>query len=242
MREALVKIYVIVTVMLTVGMAAGAAQRTSGRPDFDVIEAEIQKPESEFYYPKLLKLYLSSDTTMTPEQYHYLYYGMVFQEDYNPYRVNPYEAETKAAAPLYSRAGARSRNENNQVQKLAERTIASNPFDLRQMSSLIYTYGAMGKDNLRKIWQHKFDKILYTISRSGSGADQEHAIVIVDPSNIYDFFFFGKFDIEDEEFVEPYYERFTVRAPKATESKQYWFDLHKILEQYYLKHPMDDKE
>lgn len=220
-------------------VSAAGAGRAPARPDFDKIKTETLNPASQFYYPSLLKLYLSSDTTMTDEQYHYLYYGTVFQEDYNPYRTNPYEAETKAAAPLYSRAGARSRSENTQVQKIAEKTLTSNPFDLRQISSLIYTYGASGKQNLAKIWQHKFDKIIYTISRSGSGIDKDHPIYIIDPANSMDFFFLSNVTVESTEFQEPYYEVFTVTAPGQTEPRQYWFNLHQILEQYYKKHPSE---
>lgn len=238
MRKAYIKIFV-AFVCAFIFANSHVEARSLGRPDFEKIKSETTNPSSPYYYPELLGKYLSSDTTMTDDQYHYFYYGWVFQEDYNPYRPNPYEAETKAATPLYHRAGARSRSENGQVQKLAERTLASNPFDLSQMALLIRTYQDLRKENLEKIWQHKFNKILYTIARSGSGADKDHAIVIVEPSNMADFFFLSNVTVEEEVFEEPYYEKFTVRAPGATESKQYWFDLHKLLEQYYMKHPSE---
>lgn len=218
-------------------LGAGAAARSTAQPDFERIKAETFNSESEYYYPELLKKFLSSDTTMTDDQYHYFYYGAVFREDYNPYRINPYAADVKATEPLYSKAGTRSRSENTQVQKLAEKMLADNPFDLRQISYLIYSYKALGKQNLAKIWQHKFDKLIYTIARSGTGADADHAIVIVDPSNSMDYFFLSNVMVEDTEFQEPFYEVFTVRMPGASDTRRYWFDLHQILEQYYTKHP-----
>lgn len=236
-------IAVLVLAVLAVGIAApraAGAGRTLSHPDFKKIRTETLNPESQYYYPGLLKRFYSSDTTMTDDEYHYLYYGTVFQEDYNPYRDNPYADELKATEPLYSRRGTLSRNEKTQIQKLAEKSLANNPFDLRQMSYLVFAYDNSGKQNLAKIWRHKYNKILQTIAASGSGADKEHAIVVVYPSNEIDFFFLVNIDIEDRMYEEPYYEKLTVRAPGATEPRDYWFDLHHLLEQYYAKHPSEE--
>lgn len=216
-----------------------AATRTTAHPDFATIRAYILDSESKYYYPKLLKAFLSNDTTMTDDDYHYFYYGSMFQEDYNPYRPNPFADDVRATEPLYFNHGTLSRSEKRQIQEVAEKSLANNPLNLRQLSYLIYSYDQTGKQNLAKIWRSKLDNILLTISRSGTGADKEHAIVVVDPAHEFDYFNLSGVTVEKQEFFEPYYECVTVRTPGSTEPREYWFDLHHILEQYYEKHPSE---
>ena len=218
-------------------MTINAAESASSHPDFQTIRSETLNPDSKYYYPNLLKAFLSNDTTMTDDDYYYFYYGSMFQEDYNPYRPNPFADELKATAPLYSHHGHLSRSEKNQILNLAEKSLAHNPFNLMQMSHLVYAYNELGKTNLASIWQHKLNHLLLTIARSGTGADQEHAIVVVDPSNEFDFFILSKRTVVGQEYFEPYYDCLTVQTPGAKDSKKYWFDLHHVLEQYYDKHP-----
>lgn len=233
------KIGLLILVAIALGMTGYAALRTSAHPDFQSIRAKTTNPDSEFYYPSLLKSFLSNDTTMTDDGYHYLYYGSMFQEDYNPYRENPYATELKATQPLYFRHGTLSRNEKMQIQRLAEKSLANNPLNLTQLSYLVYAYEQLGKTNLANIWRNKLNHLILTISRSGTGADREHAIVIADPQHEFEFFNLSGATVEGQEFEEPYYERVTVRMPGASETKEYWFDLHHILEQYYDKHPTE---
>lgn len=221
-------------------MATGlvAATRTA-HPDFQAIRSKTLNPDSEYYYPRLLKLFLSSDTTMTDDDYHYFYYGAMFQEDYNPYRENPYADELNATQPLYYRHGTLSRNEKTQIQRLAEKSLANNPLNLTQLSYLVYAYEQLGKNNLAAIWRNKLNHLILTIARSGTGADKEHAIVISYPSHEFEYFNLSGATVEDQFFEEPYYEHVTVRMPGASDTKEYWFNLHHILEQYYDKHPTE---
>ena len=213
--------------------------RTTAHPDFKTIKEETLNPDSKYYYPTLLKAFLSNDTTMTEDDFHYFYYGTMFQEDYNPYRPDPYADEIKKAEPLYKKRGSLSRSEKNQIQKLAEKSLANNPVNLSQLSYLVIAYEQLGKQNLAKIWRNKLSNILLTIARSGTGADMEHAFVIVYPAHEFDYFNLSNATVEAQEFQEPYYEKVIVRPPGSKDTRTYWFDLHHILEQYYAKHPSE---
>lgn len=80
--------------------AAPAPKKSSTRkikvekPDFEKIARETRDPRSEFYFPKLMKIYNRNDTSMSHEQYRHLYLGYLFQEDYDPYRTSPYNSVT----------------------------------------------------------------------------------------------------------------------------------------------------
>ncbi|MDE7125005.1 MAG: DUF4919 domain-containing protein, partial [Muribaculaceae bacterium] len=74
------------------------------RPDLETIKSETTDPTSSRYYPKLMQSYLSNDTTLTAEDFRFLYYGYLFQEDYEPYRHVYNAARLKEIEPLYSKA------------------------------------------------------------------------------------------------------------------------------------------
>lgn len=240
MKSRVIKGFFTVPIALLLAvLAVNGAVRTASHPDFEKIRTETLDPQSRYYYPDLLSKFYSNDTIMTDDDYHYLYYGSMFQEDYNPYRTNPFEADLKATEPLYFRHGTLTRNEKRQIQTLAEKSLANDPLNLTQLMYLVYAYEQSGKQNLAKIWRHKLDHLLLTISHSGTGVDKEHAFVVVEPSHEFEFFNLSGVLVEDQKFEEPYYEVVTVRPAGATDTRQYWFDLHHLLEQYYAKHPSE---
>lgn len=236
MYPKLTKIIILSCILLT-AFTATAALPGPSHPDFEDIRARTLDPQSPYHYPKLLKSFLSNDTVMTDADYHYFYYGAMFQEDYNPYRTNPYRDDIKATEPLYFKHGTHTRSEKKQIENVAINALRNNPLHLTQLMYLVYAYEQQKMYNKAKIWKHKLDHLLLTISRSGTGADKEHAIVVSYPTHEFDYFNLSGITVENQEFQEPYYEKVTVRTPGSTETREYWFDLHHILEQYYLKHP-----
>ena len=218
--------------------AAGvAAELQTSHPDMKAIRMATNDPDSKFYYPRLLKMFMSSDTVMTPEDYRYFYYGTMFQEDYNPYRTDPYEAEQKKLEPLYFKQEHLTRAETQQIEALAKKSLENNPLDLRQLMYRVYVYEKNKKTNLAKIWKHKLDHLLLTIAQSGTGNSQQDAWVVVYPRHEFDFFNLSGGSVLDQSFEPPYYEKLTVRNKKGDKTTEHYFDLHHMLEQYYLKHP-----
>lgn len=222
-----------------VSVSAQHAQRVQqwSAPDMDAIKRESTDPQSKYYYPKLLKMFMSNDTVMTADDYRYFYYGTMFQEDYNPYRVNPYEKEEKQIEPLYFKKESLTRAERASIEDLARRSLANDPLNLRQLMYRVYVYEQNKKFNLAKIWKHKLDHLLLTIASSGTGASPEEAWVVVYPRHEFDFFNLSGGSVESQEFQPPYYEKLQVRNKKGDRLDTHYFSLHHLLEQYYLKHP-----
>ena len=100
------------------------------------IRRDVNDPKSKYYYPKLMKQFATRDTTMTLDQFRHLYLGYVFQEDYNPYRRSRY---SQKAEELYMR-DKNTAAEADTIIHYAELSLKDDPFDLRQMSFLIYAY------------------------------------------------------------------------------------------------------
>lgn len=236
------KLLTIILLAVVSGVAVPAMALRIQRPDMQAIRTATHDPQSRYYYPKLLQMFMSSDTVMTDDDYRYFYYGTMFQEDYNPYRTDPYEAEQKLIEPLYFKQEHLSRAEARQIESLAKKSLENNPLDLRQLMYRVYVYEKNGKTNLAKIWKHKLDHLLLTIAQSGTGNSPEEAWVVVYPRHEFDFFNLSGGSVLDQSFIPPYYEKVTVRNKKGDKTTEHYFDLHHLLEQYYLKHPEEAAE
>ncbi len=69
--------YPILAFALAVSTCAfGAVNRPKvEKPDLEKIKTESTDPDSRYYYPRLLKMFMSNDTEMTDDDYRYLYFG-----------------------------------------------------------------------------------------------------------------------------------------------------------------------
>lgn len=227
----------LVAAVILAGISASAQSIKPSHPDMEKIKTESTNPRSQYYYPKLLKMFMSNDTVMTTEDYRYFYYGTMFQEDYNPYRPYPYDDELKQTQPLYFKQESLTRDERRQIESLAKKSLENNPLDLTQLMYRVYVYEKNQKFNLAKIWKHKLDRLLLTIANSGTGDSQEQAWVVVYPSHEFEFFNIPGGSVKSSEFLPPYYEKLTVQNKKGDKTTEHYFNLHHMLEQYYLKHP-----
>lgn len=214
-----------------------------GRPDLDSIKNATCDPQSRYYYPKLLKQFLTNDTTMQSTDFQYFYYGTLFQEDYEPYRKPINEAEYKELSTLYAKPD-KNRSDRNRILDYARAAILDNPVDLQQLTNLIYVYEQNGKYDLSKIWQYKLNHILEAIAKSGTGADADNAWIVVYPRHEYDFLNLSGIMSTSHRFEEPAFDVLEGQPVGKKDGKiqAYYFNIAPMLEQYYLKHPEDEEE
>ncbi len=132
---------------------------TPKTPDLEQIRADVSNPSSPYYYPKLFARYQQNETVMNLEDYRHLYYGALFQEDFNPYRHS--EASTKNDGLYYKNNHTRA--ELDSIIYYAEEVLADDPFNLSQMNYLIYALRARGKVNRANIWQYRLNHLLQAI-------------------------------------------------------------------------------
>lgn len=213
-----------------------------GAPDIERIARESTDPASQYYYPKLFKAFMANDTTMTPEDFQYFYYGTMFQEDYDPYReaVNP--ELLQELMPIYAK-DKRTRADRGKMLDYALQVLDDNPIDLRQLTNRIFVYEQNRKYDLAKIWQYKLNHLLLVIAASGTGADPDHAIVVVYPQHEYDFLNLSGMTATSQRFEPPYYDYIEVQKKNAKASNQgYYFNISEMLKQYFDKHPSEMSE
>ncbi len=229
----------ILTIFTLLSLAALAVEKpVVHKPNLDSIKAETTNESSRYFYPKLLKAFMSNDTVMTNKDFEYFYYGTLFQEDYDPYRPAFDEAKLKEIEPLFYKS-THTRQEREDMRHYANAAIEDNPLDLQQLKNLIFVYEQNKKVNLAKIWKNKLNHLLLTIASSGTGQDPDNAWMVVYPRHEFDFLNISGIKVESTQFQEPYYEAVKVAKKKEDSPGTYYFNLQPILEQYYLKHPTE---
>jgi hypothetical protein len=208
-------------------------------PDMEQIRQAVNDPSSKYYYPKLMGRYQQNETIMNLEDYRYLYYGYLFQEDFNPYRHN--EATTKNESLYYN--STHTRAELDSIISYAETALDDNPFDLTQMNFLIYALRSRGKVNRASIWQFRLNHLIQAIISSGTGDDPEHAWYVINPRHEYDIANFQNAVVKDSHYQEPYFDMIEVEKKGAkgkVTTDTYYFNIKNLLEEYYRKFPEEE--
>lgn len=233
------KLFTGILILGAVAMAATAAAPQPAKkaepqaPDFEQIKADVTNPASPYYYPKLMERYERNETIMNLNDYRHLYYGYLFQEDFNPYRNNDILARNEA---LYYK-DKHTRAELDSIISYAKEAIADNPFDLNQMNFLIYALRERGKVNLASIWQYRLNHLLQTIASSGTGLDPDNAWHVINPRHEYNLVNFQNAVVKDHQYQEPYFDRIDVEKKNGKETVTYYFNIRNLLEEYYRKFP-----
>lgn len=212
---------------------------TPQAPDLEKIKEDVTNPSSQFYYPKLFSRYEQNETVMNLEDYRHLYYGQLFQEDFNPYRHSDISTKNE---DLYYR-NTHTRAELDSIIYYAEEVLEDDPFNLSQMNYLIYALRERGKINRAKIWQYRLNHLLQAIISSGTGTDKDNAWYVINPRHEYNIINFQNAVAKNQQYEEPYFDRIDVEKKTgkkdAVSNETYYFNIRNMLEEYYRKFPDD---
>lgn|SRR5690606_17789001 len=174
------KILPFIALLLTI--ATANAQIPKGeKPDYKTIKKEISDKKSANYYPELLRRMRANDTTLTQANYRHLYYGQVFQKDYDPYRVTPKMDELK---PFWEMEAIEGTDRENAI-KIANASLAEYPFDFRVLDFLIYLHHENGNVEMVKKLGYHYNMLLDTILLSGDGLTCETGFHVTSVTHEY---------------------------------------------------------
>lgn len=230
--------YILGALLAVVVMTSAKPPKRAAMPkgiDLEKVRAEVNDPKSEYFYDSLMASFERFDTTMTLEDYRYLYFGTMFQEDYNPYRRNAYY---DILNPLTHKT-SHTRAERDSLKKYTELALLDTPFDLAQINFLIYALRSKEKYNEAEIWQYRLNHLLQAIVSTGSGSDTTSAWYVIYPRDEAAIVNMGK-DVESiyPTFVEPYYDCIEVTDTRG-KKQSFYFNICPVLEEYNLKYPED---
>lgn len=136
-------------------------------PDYKAIEAAIKDKNSAYYYPPLFERFLANDTTLTADEYKYVYFGNFFAD----HPVSEFARDQNA---LYGIAHLKKKRSLREADKkklatLYELQLKSNPFDLDAVINLAYLYHLLGDTINTTIYLYKMKRIADVIAGSGDG-------------------------------------------------------------------------
>lgn len=205
--------------------------------DFDKIKSETLDPYSRYYYPKLVRSFKSNDTIMNFEAYRDLYYGFIFQEDYNPFRHTEFEGKDEVEELYYKQP--LSREECDKIEKYAVLALDDNLFDIDQLNYYIYALKQKKKYARAAVRQYRLDKLIAAIMSSGRGTEDEPWVVLY-PEHEYTLInFLGYVAVDHQELPGG------IDCIKATnendkkKNKDFYFDVSRMLQEAARKFPDD---
>ena len=231
---------------LVVAMIAGMAFHASAQYKYEVREVDFNKIKevtldslSPYYYPKLVSYFNSNDTIMNFEAYRDLYFGFVFQEDYNPFRNTEFEDKEKVEQLYYNSDRELTREECDEIEKYAIRALDDNMFDIDQIGYYIYALQHKKKYARAAVRQYRHDKLIAAIMSSGHGPEEEPWVVIF-PEHEYTLINLLGYVAVDHDELNGGIDR--IRAKSETnsrETKDFYFDVSQMLREASVKFPED---
>lgn len=199
-------------------------------PIEDDIISRTMDASSPFYYTNLMMRYNTGDTTLTDDDYHYLYYGYAYQETYKPMESNP---DMDRLLMIASRIDPDKPNREDLEAMLSvgADALKRDPFSPKILNLMAFASGALGDKKQEKVYYSHMNGVMRAILASGDGLTQksprhilmfDHALDVLTAEELS----FGKSRIISRtvEFV-PLQTPHTVDGKKR---KGYYFDFGRV--------------
>lgn len=221
-------------IALSVAVLFPVMAPAQGVPDNDTIKARTTDPESPFFYDNLFMRYKTGDATLTPEDYHYLYYGYAFRDEYDP--LVPIQAEANILA-VFDRAEEPDYYGISEILQNAMEVMKHDPFSPSNLNFLTYAYGAIGDTVNERINYDRFVNIIGVIEASGDGLKEKTPMHIIRFSHAADFLASRGLSASKSIVISQTVE-FVELTQKDGNSKGYFFDYSRL----YWKKPSRELE
>lgn len=146
-------------------------------PDEEDIVRKIMDNTSPFYYTNLLMRYNNLEQ-LSEEEYHYLYYGFAYHENYKP------TASNNAITDLYAsmmtlNADDPDREQMYYIISVCTEAMYSDPFSPTVLNMMIFAHGALGDKVKEEAYHRHLQGILGTITSSGDGRSEKYPMHII---------------------------------------------------------------
>lgn len=184
------------TILLSIASISAFAQYDGPvAPKYKDIEVNIS---TIYNYSDLMSKYLAGDTKMTIDEQRHLYYGYVFQPQYNPTDTSRYNNDMSIALSKQFL----STEDYIDIEKYANALLESDPFNLRALNALLLVHAQMDNVSQFKITTQKKDIVQRAISTSGDGMTKKTAFYVIKVAHEYDILAFLGYKYGGSEKVE----------------------------------------
>ena len=153
-----------------------SAQRVSFvELDYGAIKKAISDPNSSAYYPKLMNRYLDFDTTLTLDEFRLLYYGYIYQKDYDPYNKHM----ENSALSLYMEKDKLAPADCENIIAFVNISMTEKPFHFHNLRMAIYAYHMKGEKKEAEKRMTMLNGIINAILSSGDGKSLRTAYHVI---------------------------------------------------------------
>ncbi len=151
-------------------------------PDFNRIENNIKESTSIYYYPKLMEKYLSGKTQMTPEEGRHLYFGYVFQQNYQPADTSEFNSKL---VEILSRSSF-SNSDYAKILEYSDALLLEDPFNLRALNAKMLVYAQQDNADEYKRTAQQRRVVQDAIISTGDGMSENSAFYVIMIAHEYD--------------------------------------------------------
>ena len=141
-------------------------------PDEEMILDRTMNAESPFYYPGLMMRYNAGDATLTDEDYHYLYYGYAYRDEYKPLAVNPDLDKLLMMASGIDPDKPDAATLETMI-SVGTDALKHDPFSPKILNLMSFAYGALGDKEQEKAYSDRMNGVIRAILATGDGLTQK---------------------------------------------------------------------
>lgn len=168
----------LIIALVTFSFISIVAQNNFTQPNHKKLTKELSGRKAGVY-DVLMQRYLSHDTTLSPGDYHLLYYGHALQPGYNPGR----ESSLRDSLNHAFKDNSSTDTDYEKIRSLAVRVLQDLPFDIRALDPAIHASEMLGDKNMADALEFKMGRLIETIFTSGDGLTQQTPFYVVSVAN-----------------------------------------------------------
>ncbi|MCD7971571.1 MAG: DUF4919 domain-containing protein [Candidatus Azobacteroides sp.] len=166
----------LIYLLFAASIFSGFAQRSSfAELDYDAIKEAVEDSGSSSYYPKLMERYLANDVTLTLDDFRLLYYGHIYQNNYDPYSL----AMEHNALSVYLQKEELTPADCDVIINYVNIAMIDYPFNFHHMRMAIYAYHVKGDYKEADKRRTMLNGIIDAILSSGDGKSLRTAYHVI---------------------------------------------------------------
>lgn len=199
-------------------------------PDEEEITLRTFDSSSPYYLPVLLMRFNDPAQTLTDEEYHYLYYGYAYHDNYKPLESNP-DMDRLLLLVSGVDPDAPDRETMEGLLALARRAAERDPFSPKLLNLMAFAHGALGHEAEEKAAYDRMNGIVRTILDSGDGLTQGSPRHILMFEHANDVLAAEGFDNERGRVVSRSVEFVPLVSPQVIDGKKrkgFYFDFSRV--------------
>ncbi len=155
-------------------IVASAQAQTIHGLSLETIKEQVSDVEGVYYYPYLVKRFQQNDISLKNIDYIMLYYGFIYQNSYNPYKVMVLEDSLSVLT---------KDKKGKEAIALADQIQTEHPISLVSHIEKAYALHGTNQESLALIELNKYRLLKQTIMTSGTGESYANPLVVITPKD-----------------------------------------------------------